>query len=469
MDFPQRLRRHATPAAIAAVIALGIGLTLYAFWPGVMIDDARWQYQQAVDNAFEDWHPPLMAWVWRRLMFVLPGPAPMLLLQVALYWAGIGLIAAWAHRRGHSRLALALIFIAWLPAPFALTGTVTKDALMSGLLGCATGLLLWRDFAKTMAGRGALSAVAVTSLVLTSALRFNAFLACVPLALAAAPRRFTRTKPRMFATSGIAAMLFLCSGPLVSQLVAAEPTGVSHSLMIFDLGGITEYSGVNAFPDMRVSNPVAVNHRCYDPTEWDSYSSWAKVPCPLGFEPFEALVDEGDISPTRIWLRAVASHPIAYAEHRLGHFNLSTWFLVSGGPHFTAWSQSVPNPWGYQVQHCAVSDAVVSVTNVAAATPLGWPIFWICMALAFFILAVSAKLRPEVIALAASSFLYGMGYLIFGVAVGMRYYSWTMTASALAAVLVTGTLGKVHRSVAAAASVIVALPTLMAIAARLLI
>jgi len=35
----------------------------YAYWPGIMIDDARWQYQQAVDNAYEDWHPPLMAWI----------------------------------------------------------------------------------------------------------------------------------------------------------------------------------------------------------------------------------------------------------------------------------------------------------------------------------------------------------------------------------------------------------------------
>src|SRR5260221_13697898 len=88
------------PIVILAIIALGFGLVAYAYWPGVMIDDARWQYQQAVDNAYEDWHPPLMAWVWRRLAFIVPGPAPMLLLQLLLYWAGIALIAWWAYRRG---------------------------------------------------------------------------------------------------------------------------------------------------------------------------------------------------------------------------------------------------------------------------------------------------------------------------------------------------------------------------------
>ena len=48
-----------------------------------MIDDARWQYQQSVDNAYEDWHPPLMAWIWHYLMLLEPGPGPMLVLQAA--------------------------------------------------------------------------------------------------------------------------------------------------------------------------------------------------------------------------------------------------------------------------------------------------------------------------------------------------------------------------------------------------
>jgi len=56
--------------AALAVVAGGFALIACAYWPGVMIDDARWQYQQAVDNAFEDWHPPIMAWVWRQMMLL---------------------------------------------------------------------------------------------------------------------------------------------------------------------------------------------------------------------------------------------------------------------------------------------------------------------------------------------------------------------------------------------------------------
>ena len=126
---------------IIAIAAMGFALVAHAYWPGVMIDDARWQYQQSVDNSYEDWHPPLMAWVWRRLAFIMPGPAPMLLLQLLLYWAGIGLIAWWAYRRGQRGLAVAIACAGWLPAPLALTGTVLKDVLMAGFLLVSTGLL----------------------------------------------------------------------------------------------------------------------------------------------------------------------------------------------------------------------------------------------------------------------------------------------------------------------------------------
>lgn len=468
-------RRHSPRAIflalIAAIIILGFGLIVHGYWPGIMIDDARWQYQQAVDNAYEDWHPPLMAWVWRRLMMIQPGPAPMFLLQLTLYWFGIALIALWAYRSGRPVLGAVLACIGWVPAPFALTGTITKDCLMAGLLGCASGLLLWRELVERRVLWAAISTAVMILLLLAAALRFNAFLACVPLALAAVPRSLTRTKLR-FATVALgSALMFLAAGPIVSRLVQAEDMDVQLSLIIFDLGGITEHSGVSAFPNLGVANPVQVNRRCYDPQQWDGYSSWAKRPCPLGFDRVQSLVDNDDFDPKSAWLHAVLAHPVAYAEHRLAHFNVSTWFLVGEGPDFTAWSQSVPNPWGYQVRPNGALEAVTALADAASETPIGWPIFWISVSLAAFVIAASARLIPAIIAIAASAWLYGTGYLIFGVATGMRYHFWTITAAALAAVLVAGECWTrrtlVSRSALGAGSAIVAVPTLLAIIARL--
>ena len=464
-------RASRLPFAVVTLVALGFVLVAYAYWPGVLIDDARWQYQQVVDNAYEDWHPPLMAWAWRRLAFLIPGPAPMLLVQLLLYWGGIALIAWWADRRGQRPLAVAIAFTGYLPATLALTGTVVKDVLMAGFLLLSTGLLLGRQLAKSRLLAATLTTVAILCLFVAAALRLNAVLACVPLLLAALPPRLTKTRPRLAASAlaGAAAMLMI--GPAISALVQAEKTKVELSLMIFDLGGITEHSGISQFPDFGVPDPVAVNHRCYDPVQWDSYSTWARTPCPLGFDRFDALVDEGDVSVTALWLRAILTHPIAYAEHRLDHFNREIWFLVPSGPDFTAWSQSVANPWGFQVRPNTLLTAVSAYADAAAKTPLGWPIFWMSLALAVVILSFSTRTSATVRALAASSFLYGLSYLVVGVAVGMRYYFWTIIGAALAALVLAVELRsrreKVRRKFLIVAAVVLAVPTVLAIAARL--
>lgn len=436
-----------------------------------MIDDARWQYQQAVDNAYEDWHPPLMAWVWRRLAFIVPGPAPMLLLQLLLYWAGIALIAWWAHRRGQRGLAIAIACAGWLPAPLALTGVVVKDVLMAGFMLLSTGLLLCRMNIRGSGFRAVMTAASILCLFIAAALRLNAVFACLPLLLTALPAFLTRTWPRLTLSSIAGAAALLITGPALASLVQAEDTKVDLSLKIFDLGGITEHSGVSVFPDFGVRNPVAVNHRCYDPNQWDGYSTWAKRPCPLGFARFDELVDEGDVSVTRLWLHAIISHPLAYAEHRLDHFNRSTFFLVPSGPAFTAWSQSVPNPWGFQVRPNAALSAISGYANAAGATPLGWPIFWISLALAAVIIAFASNTPAVVRAIAASAFLYGLSYLVVGVAVGMRYYFWTITGSAIAVLVLAVELRarreRVGRKALITALVVVAAPTLMAVAARL--
>ena len=464
-------RQRLCPLLIFAILVLGFAVVAYAYWPGVMIDDARWQYQQAVDNAYEDWHPPLMAWIWRRTAFIVPGPAPMLLIQLLLYWMGIGLIAWWAYRRGERGLAIAIACAGWLPAPLALSGSVLKDVLMAGFLLCAAGLLLCRKLVRRSALRATVTAGSIFCLFLAAALRLNAVFACVPFLLASLPAMFTRTYFRAVVSALAGAAAFLATGPAVSRLVQAEDTKVNLSLMIFDFGGITERSAVSQFPDFGVRDPVRVNRQCYDPNQWDSYSTWAKRPCPLGFERFDALVDEGDVSVTRLWLHAIVTHPLAYAEHRLDHFNRSTWFLVPNGPDFTAWSQSAPNPWGFRLRQNSLLAVVNAYANGAGATPLGWPIVWISLALAVLVASFGTPTSAAVRAIAASAFLYGMSYLVVGAAVGLRYYFWTISGAALAGLVLAVELraggARIGRALAIICITVVGIPTMLAIAARL--
>ena len=95
-----RLVRAAPALLASAMLAFSLGLSLLAYWPGLMIWDSVRQYDQALSGRMDDWHPPLMEWIWRQFSFVAPGPAPMLVLQLALYALGYGLLIASAWRAG---------------------------------------------------------------------------------------------------------------------------------------------------------------------------------------------------------------------------------------------------------------------------------------------------------------------------------------------------------------------------------
>src|SRR6476646_5296088 len=273
--IPLRFSRTYGWAALA-MLMLGVVLVGTAYWPGIMIDDARWQYQQSVDNSYEDWHPPLMAWIWRRLMFIPPGPAPMFVFQLVLLCGGLVLVAYWLFKRGRPQIALLVALTAWLPAPLALSGTITKDCLMAGALMMATGLALIRDFARSRAARRITSMASIGFIAFAAALRLNAVVAGLPLLLAVLPNALTRTKMRTIAFGALSALILFAIGPVLNLALQAEKTDVDLSLIIFDLGGITERSGVNAFPlELKVSDPVDANHHCYDPSQWDTYTAWA--------------------------------------------------------------------------------------------------------------------------------------------------------------------------------------------------
>ena len=77
------------PWARGQILALAMGgfvISLLAFWPGLMEFDSFDQYAQAIGKEqLNDWHPVILVFVWKLLIFVHDGPQLMLLLQLLLY------------------------------------------------------------------------------------------------------------------------------------------------------------------------------------------------------------------------------------------------------------------------------------------------------------------------------------------------------------------------------------------------
>jgi hypothetical protein len=258
----------------------GLALSL-AYWPGLVTYDSVRQYDQALSGAFDDWHPPMTEWIWRQFIPLWAGPAPMLLLQLLLYALGLAGLIGWAVRRGRGRLAFAIGCTALLPLSFALMGAVLKDGLMTGALMAACALAL-----RSRHDGGRAAQIGCLALVLLAAtLRFNAFLAGVPILIAALPARAHVRRAYALAVTLLCAALLLVAMPIANRLLRAESSDVGLSLIIFDLAGITVHSGVDAFPAMDgVADPVALARRCYTPVKWDSFSWWVDPLCPIHFE-----------------------------------------------------------------------------------------------------------------------------------------------------------------------------------------
>ncbi|OYY90609.1 MAG: hypothetical protein B7Y45_06580 [Sphingomonas sp. 28-66-16] len=429
-----------TPALLAAALAMvGIGGSLIGYWPGLMSWDAERQYEQALSGKFDDWHPPAMEWLWRQLIPLHPGTLPMLALQLALLWIGLGLIACWAWRSRRPWLAPAVIACALMPISIGLMGAVLKDCLMTGAIMVACGILaLVGDLAT---GRLGWRLLGIALLVAASTLRFNAFMATVPIALALVPARFRATWPRVIATTLVLSALMMAALPLANRALRAEPSGVALSLVIFDLGGITYHAGHDAFPPLDgIADPVRVNRTCYDPVKWDSYSWWVDRECPIGFYKIQDWFANHHLSPELFWGRAILANPVAYARHRLVHFNIATRFLVHRESEVAGQMTDAPNPWHYHIHRNVVTTLVANAAAALSPTPVEWPIVYIALALGALIMAPGLPSARLIVPLAASSAIYGLGYLLVSVASELRYHLWTMLAAALASVMVAADL-----------------------------
>jgi len=134
----------------------------------------------------------------------------------------------------------------------------------------------------------------------------------------------------------------------------------------------------------------------------------------------------------------VLAHPVAYAEHRLTHFNINIRFLVHDEVERPVMGQIPPNDWGFRLTPNPLLTWLDRGARWSARTPLGWPVWWMALAIGLLVIAPGLPSRRLVIPLALSGLLYGLGYLPASVACELRYHLWTMLAVLIAALITAG-------------------------------
>jgi hypothetical protein len=418
---------------LALLLAALFALNVFLHYPGTMSNDSINQYAEAVSGRYSDWHPPVMAWLWSVLRVIGEGPAPFLVLHLLLYWAGFGLLADGTRRAGHPRLALAIALAGAFPPFLYLNASVVKDVGMVSFWLAAVGLLYWH---RVQGRRISLPiALLIAALLLYGTLvRSNAVFALGPVLMyALAPARWLRSMRLMAGAVLIAVLAIPLSQQLNRVLFQPVQRDAVHSLFLYDLLGIAVHERNPALLEPRATLDTLQLKDCYTPYWWDTLSPWGRCGS-LTHRPDtdHATIGEGLAAQ---WAKSIASHPAAYATHRLKHFNSAVLFAVPPKHIRLTPEYRTDDPARPPLEVVTPRDIQLDIVR---KNPFVWPAVWLAWGIGLLaFLAREPALAPVLLAraLIVSALGYSFAYLVIGVATDMRYHYWTLIAMLLATLL----------------------------------
>ncbi|MDH7639059.1 hypothetical protein [Sphingomonas oryzagri] len=453
----RRARRlGAWPPLLVAVLLACLSAALC--WPGIAAYDATTQFTQAVTGQYDDWHPPIMARLWSLFLKTGAwGTAPMLLVQLALFWSGLAMLALGLRRARAPVAGWCVLAIGLLPPVLDWMVVVDKDCQMIGALACATGLLALFRLAKRPVPWWAVAILAVL-IGYALLLRANSVFGVMPLILVwsgwlGLRRWWARVMLLFVATLAVIGV----SGPINHGLLKADRSGVQYTLPIFDLAGIAHHAHLAAMPGLTDADwAQAERLHCATPFYWDPFADPARCG-PMG----NVLVSDDDGPPPlfRSWTAAIIAHPLAYAEHRAAHLNSTLRIFTPADERSAAAPFTTPeNLYGIGAKTTPASIALSRIAGSAEQTPIGVPAIWLVAALAIGWVLIGTPRQPArslALSLVLSAILMTASFAVVSIASDLRYHLWLILSTAFAAALLGGCRRVPRGRLAIAAGVLV--------------
>jgi hypothetical protein len=389
-----------------------------------MTYDAKYIYIATKAAQPGDWQSPLMVAIWKWIDPLAPGAASMFLLTVTIYWVSFLLLALSIAPRS-LLLAAFLLVLAALPPAFTLLGIIWRDILFAAVWLLAAVLAF--AVRETTAGiRIPAQIVALGFAAFGILLRPNALFAIPLLATYIIwPMAFRFKRAALIYVP--LAIAFYALVPLVYYgALNAKKENPLHSVFVFDLGGISHFARENQFPVTFTpeQNALLING-CYQPTLWDIY--WNRDPCKFVMTKLEGEEIFGTPLLSNAWLSAIASHPIAYLQHRAAFMRT---LLV--GDNLTLWTLDVEDPRLYLYTDRPAFMALRAADDLLKKTPVMRAGTWLLIAALILALAWRRRETPEgafAIGACGSAVIYVLTFFPVGVAPDFRYAYWAVLAA----------------------------------------
>jgi hypothetical protein len=439
----------------------GFFLHFAIMYPGFMTYDAVNQILEARAGVFSDWHPPLMAMIWRLLEHLMPGPAPMLFLQLGLIWLGAFLVFHAFFQSCCSKIAAILLCtLFFLPPMFGVSGAILKDMLMWGTLLTAFGVA---GHINSMTNQepwltGLLSIFTLLLLWLAILLRHNAIFATIPLLGFAIFRLFPKDNlwgliRAIIPAAIIAALLFAASGAINKHL-SDRHTQPWVANAAFDIVGILKRMEdktaqqtlfAQLAKSFNASGTVEPVLQAYTPMYWREIFR-SKPPTLLLPENsigpvihgFESFTDEQLTALHQLWTQSIMAEPLLWLRHRfavskyvLGWVPESSWSPVIMGMDFPLdlakdyGSIQVSTPFQNKLE-----TVLYSLIEDWFFQP--WPYFLTLTIILLVVIFRPIKANIEIICLSLSGLLHETGLMLAAPSPDFRYSHYMVFCTLLA-------------------------------------
>lgn len=280
------------------------------FWPGLLRPDSITQMQQGINGTLSDFHPPMLGVIFGLFDKIYSGPGPLLILDLALYWAAIAIFANTEQYK-----AKWYFIIAVFPPIIAYQLLVIKDIgfVNSYIFGCA-----WLHFYSFQKIKPSL-----TSLLIWLSIIFYGT-ACAYQAIIALPwlcfwlgKIYWPNNIRSWIGRGLAIFIGIVGAVTVFNKQMSITSDRIQHLKLYDLAGISIQLNQSIFPKY-----IKENHRfdferiktLYNSKRVDELTFCPDTPLPTTINTSQRQ------ELHNIWLNAISTHPMAYIKHRYGIF-----------------------------------------------------------------------------------------------------------------------------------------------------
>ena len=410
---------------------VGFLLCALAFYPGIMTPDTLDQLAQANAQAFNDWHPPMMAWLWSGLNRVFPAASGFLFFDLFLLWFGLYRIS----RSIDPRYAPYVYLLGFLPFVINISGVIWKDV-------ATAYALLWASIALLQPPSRGRFVLFSLFIFVAIGVRYNSLFSCLPL-IVAFFRQQLGNRPvsckwaRVLALSVVFFVAQLtCLNLFNYHFLNTSKATPQIVIMVDDLAYMSTQLGHSLVPGV----------------DQATVSRSSQVSVSDNIFRYGQGVDYEDVKAS--WKAAVGEHPWMYLQFRGKVFLRFLGFSLA--PPFQLDKPS----YGYWLDHSYQSSATNGirhmlgqyVTTLAQLAPfLFTGAFWLAVAAVTFCLSVVSSLpyRMLTLALSLSAGINLMSYLLVANAPFFRYYYWSIVAGSLAVFLLLVGFARQRRQIVA--------------------